>query len=292
MALTRTAVNKTTDAPKAVAPAEVIEGDVTVVEDPIAEAKARAEAQRAAAAAEATAANETAEGEVLEDHSGEIAPPPKAAAPAPLAPKQSSALAQCIVRRDVMGELEGRLAPVEYGQGVTLKTAAGVIKDGDGQSLGRKIEILLMSWNRRYVISPGEQGPAAAKLMRYSYDGVTSGQGENMADYLEWLKDPKGGNKPKATFKEYRDLVGTLVSSEKPSRHVDALVSVTCSPDTVKAFTGLATQLTVASIRGKLNLPEDLIALNLVCEVEDRSGGGNDWSRLVFKLAEKQEFVA
>lgn len=190
---------------------------------------------------------------------------------------------------DVLATLENRLPPVGFGEGVRLVGSNGNLMDGDKALLGESIDLLLLSWNRRWVVSPGtESGDAEGKeKARYSLDGVTTSQGENLQDYLQSLKED---GYPKAAVKEYVDLFGVLTGAKKPSKHIDDSVTVSLAPSSAKGFMALRRNLVVKGMMGKL--PVSLTAemgLPLRVTTEVKSAGSLTWTQLSCELALPEE---
>lgn len=216
------------------------------------------------------------------------APRPAAKPPAVSTPR-TTALAKPKVNmadHDVLGQLENVLPPVEYGEGERLTITNGAVFDGENRSLGDSITMTVLSWNYRYVISPGDQGKEAKEHARYSMDGVTTTQGENIEEYLHMLRNEMGYTK--AARKEYMDIFGILEDSAKPSALQGTSLTLSASPDTVKTFKGFRRNLVVQGVLGRL--PEALhdisAGVRLKVQTEARSGNGNNWTRGNFSLAE------
>lgn len=183
---------------------------------------------------------------------------------------------------DVIGALKDALPPVEYGEGVRLVGSNGQLMDDDKKLLGDSITLVLLSWNHRYVISPGENGAEAKEHARYSLDGVTTSKGENVDEYLANLRDKMGYSK--ASKKLYVDLFGILEAAGKPSDHVGNTVSVSLSPDSVKAFTGMRRDVVVKKMLGQIDVDASA-GVRLTISTEIKSANGNTWTRLQPKLA-------
>jgi hypothetical protein len=212
---------------------------------------------------------------------------PAAVEPAlPVAARPKTAIAKAdkvnVADFDVMAALENRLPPVEFGEGTRLVGSNGQVMDSDKKLLGDNVTLLCMSWNKRFVISPGVDGEKAKQLARYSMDGKVTSQGEDVAEYLKDLKDQ---GYEKAALKEYVDLFGLLLAAGKATDHVGKAITISLSPDSVKAFSGFRLDLVVQGVTGRL--PEGLdpnagIKLNVSTEI--KSAGPNTWTRLVTKL--------
>lgn len=183
---------------------------------------------------------------------------------------------------DVLGLLKDRLPPVDFGEGVRLVGSNGQLMDGDKKLLGESITLTMLSWNERWVVSPGENGAEAKEHARYSMDGVTTTKGEDVNEYLRELKE-LGYNK--ASVKVYVDLFGILEESGKPSDHQGSSIVVSLSPDSVKALSGFRRDLVVKGMMGRIEPIDVSTGVRLKVSTEVKSGNGNTWTRLICDLA-------
>lgn len=169
------------------------------------------------------------------------------------------------------GDLENQ-AKVDFGTVPRLVVASGVIKDGDKKVLGSWIEGELVSWNRNFVISPGDDSDEAKKKVAYSSDGETIDEtGQSAADYLQaLLVDYKDASK-----KEYLEIMMILEDCDKPSEHKSNLVQISLSPSSRKLFEGFRLQESLKVARGKITVEQ---AKYVRFTTEPKSGGGNDWT--------------
>lgn len=127
---------------------------------------------------------------------------------------------------------------------------SGLVMDKT-KELGKVAKIELLSWNYRYIVTPGVDNDEANALVRYSYDGVTLiGTGENVKDYLQQLKEVDGYDK--ATVKTYVELWGNLasVNGEDVAPEDRQMVQVQLSPQSVNQFKRFQLELGVKSARG------------------------------------------
>lgn len=172
----------------------------------------------------------TTPGEVIDNETGEAAPPQPAAAPAPTSTSTAVAAAPAktaldtVVRRAITADTMIRqikwAIPEEE---LTILTQSGspfprITVGPDGfsvdktKSLGRKIEIELVSWNPVWYITSGEQtkNPEADKAFRISYNKDTLRDGEGSIDaYVAKLRDVDGYKNAKS--KAYTEIYATLV---------------------------------------------------------------------------------
>lgn len=229
------------------------------------------------------------EGEGLETSISEAQPTsplPQAAVPVP-AKAKGGAVAKAakvdIASYDLLASLEDRLPPVDFGEGVRLVGSNGQLMDGDKKILGDHITLLLLSWNKRWVVSPGVQGQEGKDAARYSLDGQFTTKGEPIVEYVQQLKED---GFDKAAVKEYIDLFGVLTSAAKQSDHVGKSVTVSLSPDSVKAFSGFRRDLVVLGMTGRLDASLDSSqGLSLKITTDIKSALGNSWTRLVPALS-------
>jgi len=206
----------------------------------VATAKKKAEVKadlKARAAAEATAREpeevpEVEEAEVVEE------------AQVPVVKQQASPPARTVSAKQLMKEMlysdleDGFIA--EFGTLPRIIASNGNFLDGDNKPLGTFITGQVLSWNKRYTITPADN-KAPDTLVRFSMDNkvLDDGSGVTVAEYIQELKN---NNYPDACSKEYYDVIFNLMSSEQPSAHVNNMVtlqmSVTGKTNTWTIFKG------------------------------------------------------
>ena len=106
-----------------------------------------------------------------------------------------------------MKELE-EVFPIEAVRQIGLAAPRLTIDTGgfskDGKDLGKTLIVQVISYNKRWLVSPGVSGDEGKELVRYSYDNVTlEGDTQSPRDYLASLKND---GYSKASIKEYMDL--------------------------------------------------------------------------------------
>lgn len=108
--------------------------------------------------------------------------------------------------------------------------------------MGKRIKIQLMSYNDRFICSPGKQDAESNDLVRYSLDGKTiDGTGELCADYIKKLVEVDGYED--ASLKKYLNLYGFLVAVEEKGelKEIDPadreIVSIQVPPRSYSKFT-------------------------------------------------------
>lgn len=114
----------------------------------------------------------------------------------------------------------------------------GGFEDAEGNDLGETIKIQLMSYNERFVVSPGVQDDDATAFVKYSLDGKTiDGTGESVADYLKMLRETEGYKE--ASCKKYLAIYGFLTEAKgKEIPEVDRqIVELQVPPMSVAFFT-------------------------------------------------------
>lgn len=183
---------------------------------------------------------------------------------------------------DVISLLEDRLPAVDFGEGPRLVASNGQVMDGEKKLLGSSIGMTVISWNKRFVISPGTTGADSKELARYSFDGKRTSKGEDVDTYLTELQ---ASGYPKAACKMYVDLFGLLTSAQQDSKLIGKAVTLSLSPDSVKSLAEFRRNMVLNGlVKGGEPLNIDS-GIELIITTEVRSGGGNTWTRLVYQLA-------
>ncbi|MDA3834560.1 MAG: hypothetical protein PF495_14335 [Spirochaetales bacterium] len=164
-----------------------------------------------------------------------------------------------------------------------IKAAAGIFKDGNGNTYGTWFDFEILSHNDLYVITPnnGDKDDDEAKAcVRYSYDGITiDSTGENVDEYIAELKDK--GYKT-AMKKKYREVVGMLLDCEKASSVEDVLnnmVQLQLAPTSAAKLEGYVMSSSFHVARGVFT--EDEAAVVRV-KAKAASSNGNDWTEFSF----------
>lgn len=180
---------------------------------------------------------------------------------------------------DIFKSLQGAIQPLEFGTVPRLVGAQGVIQAkvaGKKSSLGKSIELTLLSFNDEHVVSPGKDDDEATQLVRYSLDGKTiDGTGEDVNTYLEKLRSQ---GYDKASVKRYVQLIGVLEASAEKSELVGEMVQVSLSPQSAKGWDGYRMQRSVKVAR---NIVKAEGSDKLVITADPRTFGKNDYTALV-----------
>ena len=172
--------------------------------------------------------------------------------------------------------LKNAIEPMPFGALPTLKAKAGDIMDETGTSAGRFIDVQVMSYNYKWIVTPGEEGNEAAKLLRASYDGVTlEVDGSSVQDYLQQLKTD-GYDGARVTRRV--DVIGILLAAEKKAYDkVGMMVLMDLAPTSVGRFDGQLMQASVSLLKGTITEEE---ATKMRFKTVAKSGGGNNWSAI------------
>lgn len=119
---------------------------------------------------------------------------------------------------------------IDFGTFPRVKIEAGIIcSDGDLEA-GSFLDLEVMSFSDSYIITPSDDA-APTSLARYSTDGKVieskdEWNGRPCTDYVVYLKQE---GYEKAEIREYMNLYGAVVNSDKPF-YADEIVCVQCSP--------------------------------------------------------------
>lgn len=117
-----------------------------------------------------------------------------------------------------LSELENQFDPTSLDFNTFPRVTVGL--DGftkDDTDLGKVIKLEVMSFNTRYVASPGDDSDEAKKLVRYSLDGKTivSSGDDNGMDIHAYIKEMKAVHGMEdAGLKEYLSIFGFLVAAD------------------------------------------------------------------------------
>lgn len=149
------------------------------------------------------------------------------------------------------------------------------------EALGGKIGFKLVSWNPVWIVTTGEDGDEANKLVRTSYDGVnlTGGQGL-VTDYVKYLKEVEKYEDTKA--KQYVEIYAHLIYTEKLgdiSEEDAPLVQISLSPQSVGQWKAFLLQTGLKEAQGKLQVGDVIYASQ-----ERRTVGRNTFGVATFSL--------
>lgn len=163
---------------------------------------------------------------------------------------------------------------VEYDTFDRLKAGSGDIQDNDGNTLGREIEIELVSWQNAYDIGMGDNSAEAKDYVRYSDDGIKlKDSDQTINEYLAEVR-PKY---PNAKVSHKLLLIGRLLAAEKDSNLIGRTVQVSLSAQARKTFDRYNFDRTLDIAQGKK--ADGANILNI--KAEPRKTGTNNWTLLL-----------
>jgi hypothetical protein len=164
----------------------------------------------------------------------------------------------------------------DYGELPRLKASNGGLSD-DQDRYGTFIGLQVLGWNKMWIVSPGAD-EAPGEIVGYSHDGeyLDDGSGTSVKEHLEKLRL----NWPKAAVKEYYEVVGVLLTSEKPTDKKGKMVQLQLSPTSVSAFNSYRKQ---GPINKRLGLIPDgfehVVRINAEVAKNKQS---KEWTKMVF----------
>lgn len=127
-------------------------------------------------------------------------------------------------------------------------------RNGEKKDLAEHIDLVLISYNERFAVTPGVDNAEAKKVVRYSYDGVTIRDEDRSVDeYVKHLKDVLGYDKTKV--KKYYEVWGQIASiggKEVPVEDRE-IVQLQLSPQSVTRWKAFQVQLGLKVSQGAAN---------------------------------------
>lgn len=151
-------------------------------------------------------------------------------------------------------------AGMEFNTFTRVTVGLDGFEDDQKKDLGKEIKLELMSWNNRFVASPGTQDADAAEYVRYSLDGKTiEGTNDDIMDYVKQLKEVEGYKD--AALKEYLTLYGFLTHANgKDIDMVDrSIVAVQVPPQSRALFTRYQIETGVKISQGVMEATPTLV---------------------------------
>lgn len=150
---------------------------------------------------------------------------------------------------DIFAGFLNKLAPVSFGTLPKLVASNGIVMDDDKKLHGNWLRLQMLSFNYRWVVSPGEEGQEASKLIRNSYDGLQlENTGISCAAYID---DLKSQGYDKTTLKKYIEVIGFMTeSADAKSELPGKVVVIQCSPQSLQKFEGYMFQRSAAVCMG------------------------------------------
>lgn len=224
------------------------------------------------------------------------APPPPAqeapkAAPAATATtttlatrKQAGAMAN-VTDSVSLVKYEAAIDPTDFGYGDIPRIVANnnMIFGPDKMRLGTYIDVQVLSYTPRWMVSPGSDDDAARELVRASYDGETilhAGE-DNGRDLKEYLEELKQSGYPKAALKEYVDVFCLLVNTENQDQGAllqqEGMLNISLSPQSKGKFMAYVKQIKLTVMRG-LVAPEKASIVRFKTQLKT---GDRDFTLLV-----------
>jgi len=149
----------------------------------------------------------------------------------------------------------------------------------DTKNLGTEISLSILSWNYRWIASPGDDADDAKADVRFSYNGKTiAGTNESILEYVEALRVTEGYDKAK--LKQYIDLWGCLThaNGEELAEEDQYPVKLQLAPQSVEAWSALQFAVAVRQSHGKP------IGARLVVTAAPKSWKGKNYTAMTFVL--------
>ena len=172
-------------------------------------------------------------------------------------------------------ELKDAMDPADFSYGDLPRIVAtqGALVGTDKLNLGTWIDVQVLSFSERVMISPGSDEKTAKEHVRASYDGKTithsgADNGRDVDEYLQALKDgfmgtdadgktKQIGPYPKAAKKDYYDIFGLFLAAEKADNGElmaqEGIVDLSMSPQSKGKFNAYAKQLKLTVLRGLIS---------------------------------------
>lgn len=156
--------------------------------------------------------------------------------------------------------------------------------DEHGTVMGKKIKLMILSFNERYLVTAGEDNDEANKKVKFSLDGVhIDGEDMLVADYVKYLKDVE--HYEDAERKKYNTIYGFIVATaetEKSPFEVvpedeRRLVALQVPPRSVAKFMGYRTEQGIKEAMGVAQ-PTNEVVLTQV----KMKGTKKDYASIVF----------
>lgn len=211
----------------------------------------------------------------------------KAEAPAPKAEKPATAPAVVAPKQNVPAVATGgkpvlALANLQdqyiagFGVLPRLKGSNGNVMDNEDKLLGDSIDMQVLSWNKMWVVGPGDN-KAPADLVRYSLDPICFEDGSLVTGYVDEMKEAGWVN---ASSKQYLEVVGFLLKAAKPTDLIGEMVQIQLSPTSRTSFEGYCLQQSFKAANGMAD-PEKAQFMRFEAKVV--TGKGNTWTKLEAK---------
>lgn len=123
----------------------------------------------------------------------------------------------------------------------------------DKEELGKSFVIALVSYNDRWLITPGSDDDEAKEFLKTSYDGTTIDDlNETAQEYVARLKSEEGFSK--ASIRRYVDLWGILQSTELKGvlpEDDQNMVHIQLSPQSVAKWAAFQVNQSIKAAQGR-----------------------------------------
>lgn len=172
-------------------------------------------------------------------------------------------------------------AAVEFNTFTRVTVGLDGFEDDQKKDLGKRLVMKIISFNDRYVASPGTQDAEATPLVRYSLDGKTiEGTGESVADYVKMLKEVEGY--ADACIKQYLTIYGMLQEANgKPIPAEDqTIIALQVPPQSRARFSRLQIEAGLKVGMGAMKATDIL-----VCDQEKQQGKDRKYAIISFSMA-------
>lgn len=177
----------------------------------------------------------------------------------PAAPVKGGAVVSAAKYRPALEEFHNQIDPasLDFDTFRRITVGLGGFSDEAKTKVGARLKVELMSYNDRFVVSPGVKNTEADEKVKFSLDGVHLDDGSGLvADYLKELKEVDGYDE--ASVKKYLNIYGFLVATSKTedSEFVEIapedreIVSIQVPPRSYAKFTRLQLEMGVKVAQG------------------------------------------
>jgi Fe-S-cluster formation regulator IscX/YfhJ len=172
-------------------------------------------------------------------------------------------------------------AGMEFNTFTRVTVGLDGFEDDQKRDLGKSLKMQLLSFNDRWVASPGSQEADATPHVRYSLDGKTiEGTGEDVMAYIKTLKEVEGYTD--ASLKQYMTIYGFLIATD--GKEIDLedryVIALQVPPQSRARFTRLQIEAGLKAGMGTMKLSDTLI-----CSQEKQQGKDKKFAVIGFAMA-------
>lgn len=196
----------------------------------------------------------------------------------PIVVAGANALTLPIAKCDPFKALEN-VFPVQFNTlSAIMATNGNFLQKDTSKPMGDTIGLEVISTQKHWVLSPGgdSNDDESLQFVKYSDDGITSQDGENM---LEMLRLTKDAGYDKAKIAERTILVGSLFFAGKLPDLVDTMIQIDLPPTSAAHFARHRLSAAFNVSKGKISA-EGQERLKLECTVKTK--GKMNWTEVVF----------